>query len=505
MVADTRGGPGAVGGVTPPGPAAPVGAAGSPQPKPMLSPAQATILSRPAELPQSGTAILSGMLGTVLPGGEVPLTTTFGTLLLKPVPGAWPSELEAGNTVTVTLGPGNRVSSVQAALTVAERSAVVPSPARALGGPEAALRGLLAAAGTEPAVQVPLRPPVATGQMSLSSAHPSAATAVQASTASPQLVATTGAMQPRIGGAPLVGAPVQADTPRPLAALQTAAGITDIQKGAGTGAQDLQQQAAIRSRAGGSGGMAPLGSGGGVEMAALPTPDDLALPASDPQSMRPDLQLAQVLAHPGMLARMAAFLPRADRLGGAALLLYLFGARNGGARAWLGEEQLRHLTRSEAAALAEVEEAMVPAQRMAADGSVWTSVMVPFFDGDAPSVLLLSSMGGLVVPVDPDGEGQEAARDETAGETGTAFMVGLDLRSLGPVQLRGLSMPNRLVLDLAVAAIPDAPTQAAFESALDQALTGVSTGTSLRLHWGRAPFLMELMPGSARSLHERRL
>ncbi|WP_114395287.1 hypothetical protein [Oleisolibacter albus] len=497
MVADTRGGPGAVGGVVQAGAAAPAGAAGSPQPKPMLSPTQATILSRPAELPQSGTAIVSGMLGSVLPGGEVPLTTTFGTVLLKPVPGAWPSELEAGNTVTVTLGPGNRVGNVQTAVSVVERTTVAPSPARALGGAEAALRGFLAAAGTEPAVQVPLRPPVATGQMSLSSAQPSTATAVQASTASPQLVATTGAMQPRVGVAPLVGAPVQADTPRPLAALQTAAGITDIQKGAGTGAQDLQQQAAIRSRAG--------GSGGGVEMAALPTPDDATPPAQDLQLLRPDLQLAQVLAHPGMLARMAAFLPRADRLGGAALLLYLFGARNGGARAWLGEEQLRHLTRSEAAALAEVEEAMVPAQRMTADGSVWTSVMVPFFDGDAPSVLLLSSMGGLVVPVDPDGEGQETAHDETAGETGTAFMVGLDLRSLGPVQLRGLSMPNRLVLDLAVAAIPDAPTQTAFENALDQALTGVSTGVSLRLHWGRAPFLMELMPGSARSIHERRL
>jgi hypothetical protein len=151
---------------------------------------------------------------------------------------------------------------------------------------------------------------------------------------------------------------------------------------------------------------------------------------------------------------------------------------------------------------------MVPTTRLASDGGAWTSVLVPFMDGDQPSVVLLASMGGLVVPVerDPRDHRQE---DEDADETemlpASAFTLGADLSALGPVQLRGVCMPGRLLLDLTVAALPDLPAREAFEEMAGRSLREIEPGSVLRLHWGQPPHMPDLMPGGNRPGVERRV
>lgn len=494
MSTDRFGGPSAIAAVKAAGagPQAVPAGPGAPGRPPAMA-MQAGILARPPDMPLNNAVTVTGVLGAATPDGDLPLTTSSGTLLLRPVPGAWPSDLPAGSTLSVTVGPGARAGNVQAQAMAAAPDR--PAPATAMGsrppamGAEQALRGLLAAGGdvavrTGVAVRPATAGPVATG--TAAAVTPAQMAATPAS--NPQLLASAGAMQPpRTATATGAAATAVPDTPRAAVAAQSAQAVADIGKGARAGAQDLQQQAALQPQNDASGLRRPA-----MPLTEPPLPDLSAMARA--QSARPDLILAQSLAHPGMVARMAAFLPRPDRLGGVALLLYLFGARNGGVRAWLGEEQMRHLTRSEAKALAGIEEAMTPVPRLASDGSAWSTLLVPFMDGDRPSVLLLATMPDVVLPRDPDAEQPETG---TEAPTATLFSLGLDLSALGPVQLRGLCLPGRLVMDLSVAILPDPGQRAFFQRMVDEALAGLAVPASLRLHWGRAPFLADLMPDGA--------
>lgn len=493
---------GATGAIPPTGPVSPAAAA-----KPPALPMQAAVLARPPQLNLSSATTVTGTLGTALPSGEVPLTTSFGNVLLRPVPGAWPAELPSGSTVSLVLGPGARAGNIQQTATPAlpqtsaERPVLAANARPPGGGAELALRGFLATAGAQGASNSAApRPVVAPVNAAPAAAPPNPGQAANAPAVNTPLVATAGAVQVPKPGPVAVGAPASAADPqRGIAASLAPQAVSDVAKEAKAGMQDLQRQALLQ-------GQADTIKDGRARPASAPDPLSLATASlaapADPAAPRPDLVLAQALAHPGMMARMAAFMPRADRLGGVALLLYLFGARNGGVRAWLGEDQVRHLTRSEAAALAEVEEAMVPKPRMAADGSVWSTLMVPFNDGDKPSVMMLATMPGLVMPVD----GDEATPEQPGegGEPATAFTLGLELSLLGPVQLRGFGVADRLVLDLSVSALPDGSTRSLFQEAVDKALIRMDMKTSLRLHWGRGPFLPDLMPAAGLPLQDHR-
>ncbi len=452
---------------------------------------QASILARPPDLSATTGTQVTGILGTATPDGDLPLATPSGTLLLRPVPGAWPSDLPAGSSVSVTIGPGARAGNVQS-LAVPERAPSVATGARPpSSGAETALRGLLAA-GTDGGVAsaTSARPVIATTSAVAATTVPTNVQpqAAAAPAGNPQLVAAAGSMQtPRTGPTAAIAPVPLDDRPRGVAAAQSAQAVPDIAKGAAAGAQDLLRQAALVPQEDAL-AKAPL------------TPLLSEQPATDPilsqgsAAARPDLVLAQALAHPGMLARMAAFLPRADRLGGAALMLYLFGARNGGVRAWLGDAQMGHLTRAEAKVLAEIEEAMIPTPRMASDGSVWSTLLVPFMEGDRPSVMLLATMPGILLPPDPD----EAGNGQLNGDvTATAFSLGMDLSALGPVQLRGLSLPERVMMDLSVTLLPPPVLRDAFQRLVEDALAGLEVRSSLRLHWGCRPFLADLMPDGA--------
>lgn len=454
---------------------------------------QASILARPPDLSATTATQVTGILGTATPEGDLPLATPSGTLLLRPVPGAWPSDLPAGSSLSVTIGPGARAGNVQS-LAAPERAPSVATGTRPpSSGAETALRGLLAAGtdGTVPAATT-ARPVIATSSAVAAASVPANVQPQAPATpaGNPQLVAAAGAMQaPRTGPALVLDPAPLHDRPRGVAAAQSAQAVPDIAKGAAAGTQDLARQAALAPQddalAAGQPAALPLGA---------PTTDPAQLQPHDPSATRPDLVMAQALAHPGMLARMAAFLPRADRLGAAALMLYLFGARNGGVRAWLGEAQMGHLTRAEARVLADIEEAMVPTPRMASDGSVWSTLLVPFMEGDRPSVMLLATMPGILLPPDPE----EAGNGQPNGDvTATAFSLGMDLSALGPVQLRGFSLPERVMMDLSVSILPPPPLRDAFEAMVDTALAGLKVPSSLRLHWGCRPFLADLMPDGA--------
>ncbi|MFV3126414.1 hypothetical protein [Niveispirillum sp. KHB5.9] len=498
MATDRYGGPAAIGAVKAAGAAAQAGAAGlAASLRSPTMPMQAGILSRPPDLLAGTATHVTGTLGAPTPEGDLPLATSAGPVLLRPVPGAWPADLAPGSSVSITIGPGARASNVQALATPERAPSVATGTRPPVGGAEVALRGLLAA-GTDATVQTTNAPrPVISTSSAVAAtvatnAQPQAATTPSTN---PQLLASAGSMQPPRPGPAIAAAPIQEPGPG-IAAAQRAQAVPDIAKGARAGTQDLQQQAALAQQ----GDTLSAKQAGVAPLAELPLPDLLSPLPQDAAATQPDLVLAQALAHPGMVARMAAFLPRGDRLGGAALMLYLFGARNGGVRAWLGEEQMRHLTRSEAAALAEIEEGMVPVKRMASDGSVWTTLLVPFLEGDRPSVMLLATNPGLSLPPDPDSgpEGQEGEE-----VTATAFTLGMDLSALGPVQLRGLSLPDRVMLDLSIALLPPPALRDFFEHVVDKALAGLEVRSSLRLHWGRGPFMAELMPDGARVTCER--
>jgi hypothetical protein len=490
-------------------------------------PIQATILSRPPDLPTGSITSLGGTLGAALPGGEVPLATDFGTVLLRPLPGAWPADLPAGSNINITLGPGVRAGNVEVAgqsLPASTQNNANPgnatrTDAAANTAPviitkpmdnAAVLRGLLAGADAG-SPQQPVIPTLRAGSAAVLAAGtagqpmPTAQQTASTSAASAPLLSSAGSSQPRpVAAAVTNPATTTVDAPRTAGTVQTAQAVPDVAADTGAATQDLLRHAALQTPVAGSGKAA-----GKADMAAIAedlAPDTAKSATAAPP--RPDQTLAAALAQPGMMARMAAFMPRADKLGGLALMLYLFGARNGGVRAWLGEDQLRHVTKGEAAALAELEEAMVPTTRLASDGGAWTSVLVPFMDGDQPSVVLLASMGGLVVPVerDPRDHRQE---DEDADETemlpASAFTLGADLSALGPVQLRGVCMPGRLLLDLTVAALPDLPAREAFEEMAGRSLREIEPGSVLRLHWGQPPHMPDLMPGGNRPGVERRV
>ncbi|MFV3076821.1 hypothetical protein [Niveispirillum fermenti] len=494
MSTDRFGGPSSIAAIKAAGAgqqAAQAGLGATPRP-PAAMAMQAGVLARPPDMPLHNAVTVTGVLGAATPDGDLPLTTSSGTLLLRPVQGAWPSDLPAGSTLSVTVGPGARAGNVQAqAMAAPERTGQAASPGArppAIGA-EQALRGLLAAGGDAIIRTGAAARPAAAGTAAAGATPVAAPAQVAAAPASnPQLVASAGAvLPPRVGPVIAAAATAAPDAPRAAAAAQSAQAVADIGKGARAGTQDLQQQAALQPQNDATGPRRPA-----APLASPPLPD---LPAmAGAQAARPDLILAQSLAHPGMVARMAAFLPRPDRLGGVALLLYLFGARNGGVRAWLGEEQVRHLTRSEAKALAGIEEAMTPAPRLASDGSVWSTLLVPFMDGDRPSVLLLATMPDVTLPRDPETQQPEPGTEEP---TATLFTLGLDLSTLGPVQLRGLCLPGRLVMDLSVASLPDPDQRAHFQRVVDEALAGLAVPASLRLHWGRSPFMADLMPDGA--------
>ena len=118
------------------------------------------------------------------------------------------------------------------------------------------------------------------------------------------------------------------------------------------------------------------------------------------------------------------------------------------------------------------------------------------------TVMMLATMPGLVMPVD----GDEATPEQQAegGEPATAFTLGLELSLLGPVQLRGFGVADRLVLDLSISALPDGPTRSLFQEAVDKALIQMDVKTSLRLHWGRGPFLPDLMPAAGLPLQDHK-
>lgn len=500
MATDRYGGPAAIGAVKPAGAAAPGGTAGLAAAfRPPTMPMQAGILSRPPDLFTSTPMQVTGTLGVPTPEGDLPLATGSGTVLLRPVPGAWPADLAPGSSISLTIGPGARAGNVQA-MAVPERAASVATGTRPpAGGAEMALRGMLAAGSTEAMAPLPNAPrPVISTTSAVAANAASNAQPQPASVPSgnPQLLASAGAMQPPRPGPAVATASVPDATPGIIAAQRSQA-VPDIAKGARAGTQDLQQQATLAQQ-----GDALEARPASASLTESPLPDLLPSLPQDPATARPDLLLAQALAHPGMVARMAAFLPRADRLSGVALMLYLFGARNGGVRAWLGEEQMRHLTRGEAAALAGIEEGMVPAKRLASDGSVWTTLLVPFMEGDRPSVMLFATLPGVTLPPDPEAEREG---HESGEVTATAFSLGMDLSALGPVQLRGLSLPDRLVMDLSVSILPPPSVRDFFGRVVDDALTGMAVRSSLRLHWGRGPFLADMMPDGGHVICDARV
>lgn len=526
MAADAFTGPQAIGAV-----AASSGLGGpatTTPPRVPLLPLQATILSRPPDLPTGGITSLAGTLGAALPGGEVPLATDFGTVLLRPLPGAWPADLPAGSNINITLGPGVRAGNVEVAGQTVPASTqnnanpgnVTRTDAAANTAPvivtkpmdnAAVLRGLLAGADAG-SPQQPVIPTLRASNAAVLAAStagqptPTAPQTASTSAASAPLLSTAGSSQPRPVATAIIAPAIApaADAPRTAGTVQTQQAVPDVAADTGPATQDLLRHAALQAPVAG-GGKAAIKA----EMAAIA--EDLA-PDTAKSTMaappRPDQTLAAALAQPGMMARMAAFMPRTDKLGGLALMLYMFGARNGGMRAWLGDDQLRHVTKGETAALAALEEAMVPASKLASDGGVWTSVLVPFMDGDQPSVVLLASMGGLVVPVERDQQGRQQGEDDQA-ETemlpASAFTLGVDLSELGPVQLRGVSLPGRLLLDLTVAALPDQPAREAFEEMVAKSLKNIEPGSVLRLHWGQPPQLPDLMPGGSRPGVERQV
>ncbi|SNS44726.1 MULTISPECIES: hypothetical protein [unclassified Azospirillum] len=498
-----------------------VGGVAGPLVRPLPSlPVQATILSRPPDLPSVGITQLAGTIGAALPDGEVPLATSLGTVLLRPLPGAWPADLAPGSSVNITLGPGARAGNLEvtgrppaaAAATGADGHAVNPPVTSTKPLDNAAvLRGLLAGAnGTSP--QQPVIPGLRASPAAVLAAGtagqpmPTAPQTASLSAASGALLSSAGSNQPR----PLAAA-IQAPGPAaapPASLAQSPQAVAQVAPDSGPATQDLLRHATPQ---------APLAGGGKAALPpgmAAPLADDLVVDKgktdSAPAAPRADQALAAALAQPGMMARMAAFMPRPDRLGGLALMLYLFGARNGGVRAWLGDDQLQHVTKGEAAALAELDQAMVPVTRLAGDGQGWTSLLVPFMEGDKPSVFLLATLGGLVVPVERDRPGQDQPARET-GEEGpptlpaSAFTLGVHLSELGAVQVQGLCLPGRLSLEITIAALPEPPDRDAFAERLQIALARVEPGSHVRLRWGHPPLVPDLMPGGAQPVMERRV
>ncbi|MFC7335229.1 hypothetical protein [Rhodocista pekingensis] len=488
-----------------PGGVAPVGGVGPVQRPVQAHPAvqapHALVAARPPELP-AGTVTVTGVLGAAGSDGLLPLTTSFGTLLLRPVPGAWPPELPAGSNLTVNLGSRGSVVITSSTPTTApaavqaDRAATLPIRAagiegslasRAVGASEAALRGLLALSATPAATQpasTPAVPPAA-----LPGAVPNAAPgSPHAPAATPALLSVAGSIRgPTVAPTPVAALP---SLPRGVTAPASPVSIPALGRSLGGGTDDLLRQgAAVAARGPATGQAAALGTGltpEGRELLA-----DLAGGAEPEAAPRPDLLLAAALANPAVAARLNPLLPRPDRLGGLALLLYLFGARGGGLRAWTGLEGLERAGKV-GASLKRIEEAMTPTPRPTADGSVWSALLAPLLDpdGDGLSILLLASRQGPAEPL--DGEEDETATPRPRVGRPVDFAVGAELSELGPVQILGRAGGLDLRLEISVGGLPEPGLRQDFEVALAQALPAVSR---LRVAWGTQPAKPELMPG----------
>lgn len=458
---------------------------------------QAVIVSRPPDLSGGGPLTVSGILGSATPDGLLPLATGFGTVLLRPLPGAWPGALP-GSELSITLGPGSRASEVVVRAETGSRAPTLPGTgpvsARAIGGAEAGLRGMLMPA-LRHAADAPQ--PVRAGQMVQGQAaagaagpgaQPNMPGSAHAPAANAGLLATTAAANQRSFTPP--AAPLQAgDGPRLSVGVETAQAVAGVRGTAPGQAGDLMRQAGLRPGGAGSRSDASLSD---IGVAAEPLPDEAPLPP------RPDQQLLAAFAHPGMMARMAALLPRPDRLGGLALMLYLIGVRNGGVRAWIGEEGLRHLTRGETAALDLLDAQMAEEQRITPDGRSWSTVLVPYLDGEElGSVLLATAMDHG--PIYREEEDITGPQDIVPAST--RFVVGLNLGELGAVQICGRMARRELDLVLSLAAEPEPPVRAVFEAVLHSALKTVAEGR-LGIRWGTAPEMPELMPSGRSSTCE---
>jgi hypothetical protein len=509
-------------------------------------PVQAVLLTRPPTLPAGGPVPVTGTIGSAGPDGLVPLSTAFGTLVLRPVPGAWPADLAPGAEIALTIGPGARVGAVRldpAFLPAAAQAGAAPGPgtdrggpaiiapalsARAIGGVEAGVRGLLLPSpgdgpGTLPAAQAVAAAGAAAaramvgGTAAGQGAPAATAGAAPATVTGPALLAAAAAAQPRLAVATPPAVPVAAEVaPRIATPADTAAPVAAARAGSGTGTGDLLRQAAQRppsSPRGGLSGSVAGSSGAGGAGAGIPLPPGAAL-SPDPMrhpAARPDPPLLAALAHPGMMARMAALLPRAagirgegglgnagrsDGSGGLALMLYLFGVRSGGgARLWIGEEGLARLTRAERAALEDLDNAMVPGRTTTPDGRSWTTILLPWAEGEELSALLLATP--LLPPVTGDGRGDPGADPDGVdqGGAGGGFVLGVEMSALGPVQMRGRMVPAgpslALSLTLTVAAAPPPALAAAVESVL-----APIAPAGLTIRWGSPPDWPDLMPAA---------
>ena len=179
-------------------------------------------------------------------------------------------------------------------------------------------------------------------------------------------------------------------------------------------------------------------------------------------------------------------LPRADAQLAANILIFLGALRGGDVRAWLGDGPLRAIQRLRPEVAGRLQDDFRQLGRMADEpiSGDWRAALIPFAGGaDIQQVRLLLRRNRD----DEDGEG---------GDSGTRFVVDLELSRLGRLQLDGLSRQRGRRLDLIVRSAEPLPgrmrddIRGIFRDAVG--LTGLDGGVTFQ---ARPPNFVDVTPG----------
>ncbi|MGR0183960.1 hypothetical protein [Azospirillum aestuarii] len=142
-------------------------------------------------------------------------------------------------------------------------------------------------------------------------------------------------------------------------------------------------------------------------------------------------------------ALIGTVMPQPNRKLGAAMSFFLSAIRGGDARGWLGEDAASALERSgQGSLLSQLEREFRSLQQQAGDPlpGDWRPYTLPMMDANGLLPIKLH-----IHPIHSDEDGKKRGK---AGETGSRFLLDLDLSRLGPMQLDGLVQPNRFDLIL---------------------------------------------------------
>ncbi len=420
------------------GGARPAGTApGGTGPAPAATPGAAA--GAPSATPLTPGAVVSGVLLRPAPTGPITPTATAGTLAVPGTPAGTPAAGAAAPT--------------GAAATTAAAGPAATASGQAAAGPAAAtVRAATLPAGTQLSLRVvdvrlPNQPP-----------SPTPAPAPGAGVAAGQVIQGT------VSGTTTAGQPI-VTTPNATLALATATPL-------------------------------PTGARVVLDVAASPSPPPQSAPALGPReglflsrewpALREAVEALQQ-ADPAVARHLVnSIIPRADAQLAANILFFLSALRGGDVGTWLGDGALRALQRLRPEVAGRLQDDFRQLARMSDEpvSGDWRAALIPFAGGgDVQQVRLLLRRNRD----EDEGDG---------GDSGTRFVVDLELSRLGRLQLDGLARQRGRRLDLIVRSAEPLPgrmrddIRGIFRDAV--ALTGMDGGVTFQ---ARPPNFVEVTPG----------